>query len=388
MRILVLNYEYPPVGGGGGIATEHLAVELAKRHYVAVITSGYMGLPPLEQCHGVEVHRLPVFGRASKSVASLASMASFLWHARGLGVRIAAEFRPEVIHTWFALPTGPAGTWLSRRTGAPNLLTIVGGDIYDPSKRLSPHRWAVLRCVVRRTVMAADHVLAISSDVKQRACQHYHLDGSSIQVVPLGLPEPSFAPSDRAALGLPEEAFVVITVGRLVRRKAHERLIEALSLANDPTIMLVIVGDGPERGRLVQQAQQLGLASQVKFTGAVDEETKFQLLSASDVFALASLHEGFGIVFMEAMYCGLPVVTNLTGGQSDFLVHNENALIAAHNTPAEIAEAVTALRRDVLLRERLAQGARETVRQLSITNMAEQYEQVLADMVANRAKGE
>lgn len=149
MRILFVNYEYPPLGGGGGTALSDIAEELATRHEIMVLTSGTRSLPAREMVGGVQVARISVPGRGMRAVASIASMAGFIWAGRRDGPRVALDFAPDVINTWFALPSGPVGAAISHALDRPNLLTIIGGDVYDPSKLTSPHRWPVTRAVVR-----------------------------------------------------------------------------------------------------------------------------------------------------------------------------------------------------------------------------------------------
>ncbi|MEN6548157.1 MAG: glycosyltransferase family 4 protein [Armatimonadia bacterium] len=380
--MLFVNYEYPPLGGGGGMSMRELAVELARRHEVMVLTSGTPELATRERLDGVEIVRVPVPGRGSHSVASLSSMAGFMWGGRKLGLRVAREFRPDVINTWFALPSGPVGDYLARKLRVPHLLDLHGGDVYDPSKWMSPHRWPCLRRYVGRLIRRADRVAAVSSELRDRAGQYCGADTQSILVLPHGQRAPEVTPLSREALGLPEGAFIIASVGRLIARKAYHRLIEALALLGDDRAHLLLIGEGPLREELQALAARLGVAERVHLAGWVTDERKFQLLMASDVFALSSLHEAFGVVYVEAMYSGLPVVSTIEGGQRDFLRHETNALVLNEAEPARFAAAWRRLLDDEDLRRRLAAGARETAAELSIARMAQRYEAVFEEMAA------
>ncbi len=378
MRILFANYEYPPLGGGGGIIMAQLAEQLAQRHEVHVLTSGSGGLPAFEVVGGCQVHRVRVLGRRERATASLLSMVSYLpasiWHGSGLVRRV----RFDVLNTWFAVPTGPAGVVLARLAGCPHVLTLAGGDVYDPSKSHSPDRNAAVRRVVSAVIRRADRVAAVSSDLRTRAIEYLGA-GPDLRVIPLGLVPPHVVPATRADLGLPDVP-VVISVGRLVARKSLDTLLTALAQLRELAWQAVIVGDGPEGPALASLAEQLGIRDRVTFTGHVTDERKFQLLSAAEVFAMPSLHEGFCIAYLEAMYFGLPVVATTCGGQLDFLRSGRNAFLVTPRQVEELTVAMRALLADPALRSRMGACSREDVKEFMIDRMAQRYEALFAEV--------
>jgi glycosyltransferase involved in cell wall biosynthesis len=332
MRILMVNYEWPPLGGGGGIAMRDVAIELAKRHEVHVLTSCAPGLPSQEQHYdgALKIFRCKVWLRRATAVASVPSMLSFYPAGALLGRRLVRRYSYDVVNTWFAIPSGPIGAHVARYGRLPHVLTLIGGDVYDPSKWYSPHRNVVLGKVVRSVLNGADRHTAISADIARRA-KESHGFRRPIDVIPLGINLPSFTSCSRDALGLDGDKRYVIGVGRLVRRKNYPALIRALKALGRKDVELLIVGNGPERDNLKTLATSLRLGEQVQLLGFVPEERKFQLLSNSDIFALPSLHEGFGLVYLEAMSCGLPVIAGTTGGQNDFLVDGETGFLVDHD---------------------------------------------------------
>src|ERR1700759_617367 len=122
MKILFCNYEYPPLGGGGGVVMAALARELARRHSVTVLTSRALGLPAEDRDGGVRVVRAPVFFRKELAVANVPSMLAFLPMGALAAARLHERF--DVINTHFVVPTGPLGAWLARRRGIPNVLSV------------------------------------------------------------------------------------------------------------------------------------------------------------------------------------------------------------------------------------------------------------------------
>jgi L-malate glycosyltransferase len=382
MRILTVNYEYPPLGGGGGVACEQVAAELvALGHEVDVLTSLGPGARKEENRSGVRITRVDVWGRAKKETASFLSMFTFVVSATSVGKRMVRDRGYDIVHTHFAVPSGPAGARIARAGRVPMVLSIHGGDLYDPSKWTSPHRFWPAGRVVRKVLRKADLVLAQSTNTAENARTHHRFEGR-IEIVPLGLPPVEFDPATRSELGLDQDDFVLVTVGRLVKRKGLTYLLDAIAGVDSDKTRLVICGDGPERTNLEDQARALGISNRVVFTGYVDEEQKFQILSLADLFVMASLHEGFGIVFLEAMSQGLPIVTANVGGQTDFLEQDENALLVSPANCQQLSSAIGRLAGDAGLREHMRLQNLGKVKQFAIRKIAERHVELFEEVVA------
>lgn len=375
MRILFVNYEYPPLGGGGGIETRDLAEELAKRHDVHVLTTAYADLPSTERSNGVTIHRVRVWGRTKLPTASLRSMVTFVPAALWAGVRLLRTMQPDVLNAHFVVPSGIPALALARIGRVPFVLTLIGGDIYDPSKGVSPHRHAILRWIVSRIVRRADAVTAISQDTRERALR-YHRAEAPITVVPLGLVPPAAPLEVKQSPDTVGARIDLITVGRLIPRKGYADLLLAIASMHEKNIFLHILGDGPLASELQREAATRGVLDRVQFHGHVSEAEKFRLLAASDVYVSASHHEGFGICFLEAMYAGLPIIATDTGGQTDFLTAGRNAILVPPHHPKELGRALEALILDRSVRERMAATNREDVQQYVIGRTAAQYEEI------------
>ena len=384
MRILYCNYEYPPLGGGGGVFNKQIAEELAKRHKVDVLTSQGMGLPSERVENGVTVYRVPVFFRSRQADANMPSMLAYLPSGYLQGIKLIRNNVYDVINTHFAIPTGPLGDWLASKAKIPNILSVHGGDLYDPSKWMSPHRHSLLRSIVRRLLRKADAVVGQSSNTIHNVHVFYDRD-VECECIPLGIVRPDdFTSTPRSRYGLSDEDMVLVTVGRLVSRKALDQLVEIVAQLNNHRVHLFIVGSGPQEQSLKTIAQEQNLADQVHFLGQIDDQEKLEVLRMADVYTSTSQHEGFGIVYLEAMAAGLPVICYDCGGQTDFLESDTNGYVAKLNDKTEYLNACQHLLDDSALRSRIGMHNMMAVENYYIDHCANQYEKLYEKIIEER----
>ena len=380
INILIINYEFPPLGGGGGVATYDLALEWVKVANVHIITSSFKGLPPYEYINGIHVHRVKILFRKSRDAATFISMFSYLPAGFIRALSLFKKYKFDIINTHFVVPSGPLGYVLSKLFKIPNVLSLHGGDIYDPSKKFSPHRNRFFKFIVQYLLNKADTIIAQSSNTRNNAL-HYYKINKEIGIIPLAFHPPAIPKTSRKLLGLHEKDFICITIGRLIKRKAIDVLIKAIAKIKNQHVKLLIMGDGPEREYLEQLAQELSLENIVTFLGFVSDDRKYAFLSVSDLFVLTSLHEGFGIVFMEAMYCGLPIVTTNSGGQVDFLENEHNALLIDVGDIQKCAESIIQFKNNKMLYARCSKNNKKKIETFYAENVAKQYIDIFYQLV-------
>lgn len=384
LRILVLCYEYPPIGGGGGVGAQQYAEAWAEAgHEVTVLTSLARGLERRETVRGVDIVRVPALGKKERATATVLSMAWYLASGFVHTLLRPRRFRRfDVINTHFSIPTGPLGVWVRRLSGAPQLLTIIGGDIYDPTKASSPHRSALLRRVNRYLIDHADRVVAISSDTRRRAVEHYGVT-RTIDVVNYGFRPVEIPAATREELGLAADRYYLVSVGRLVDRKGFDHLIRALA-ALPADIHLLIIGDGPLEASLRGLARDAGVAERVHLVGYLPRDRILAHLSVADCYVLSSIHEGLGIVVQEAMYAGLPVVSTDDGGQVDLLTEGRNALLVPPADEGALAAAIRRLYDEPELAAQMRDHNRRDLERLYLAPNAAEYLALFDRMLGRR----
>lgn len=237
--------------------------------------------------------------------------------------------RLDLIDAHFAYPDGYAAVLLGHWLGVPVTITLRGTETrhaVDP----------VLRPLLVKALSGADRVFAVADALKQVAVS-IGVPASKIAVVGNGVDTARFVPVDRAlaraALDLPSDAPVLISVGGLVERKGFHRVIELLPSLRQrwPGLIYLIVGgasaEGNNRPELERLVDRLGLGDAVRFLGSLPPDALKQPLSAADMFVLSTRNEGWANVFLEAMACGLPVVTTDVGGNREVVVSDHLGIV-------------------------------------------------------------
>ena len=166
---------------------------------------------------------------------------------------------------------------------------------------------------------------------------------------------------------------VMVTVCRLVSRKSLVQLIAVVKQMNNDTVHLFIVGSVPQEERLKAVAQEQGVPKQIHFLGQVEEQEKLEVLRMADIYVSTSQHEGFGIVYLEAMAAGLPVICYDYGGQTDFLESETNGYVVKLNDTAEFQRACQRLLDSPELRSKIGAHNLGAVEKYYIDHCANQY---------------
>jgi glycosyltransferase involved in cell wall biosynthesis len=259
--------------------------------------------------------------------------------------------RPSHVHAHFAHDPALVGMFVSMLTGLPFSFTGHARDLYQiPARSLAA-----------KAARATTLVTCCEANVTYL---QETLPGSQIpvEVIHHGVDLERFVPSDRRTDGVP----ALVSVGRLVEKKAFDDLLRALARVDQP-FSLQIYGDGPLHDELMALRDELGLGDRVEFLGARDSDEIVKALADADAFVLTPTNmedgdrDGIPNVLVEAMACGLPVVTTTAGGITELVVDDVNGLLCAPDDVTSIAQAVGRIVDDPELRARLGAAGRTTV---------------------------
>ena len=384
MKVLFVNYEFPPVGGGAARASLATARELVaighQVDFLTIDTTDADADAPAE-IDGVRVHAVRAYRRGHHDV-SMAGSLSFLLQAARLLPRLAREESYDVAHYYFGLPTGLLTFVPGLHRSRPYIVSLRGSDVpgYDP-KLAMYHR--VLRPVTGRILRNAYRVVANSEALRGLALAAFPQE--RIDVIHngvAGLP---------AAVPLPVEngkSLRLLTVSRLIMRKGLDDLIRALAKLGRPEVLLDIAGDGPARSQLAQLASDLGVTGQVRFLGYTGHADLAGLYRQADLFVLSTRSESCSMALLEAMAAGLPVIATRVGGNPELVRHDATGLLVRPDSVDELAGAIGALLDDPVRRARLgADGLSKANREHSWRSVARKYETVLYEAIGRDGAG-
>lgn len=359
MRILMLNYEYPPLGGGASPVTAALAHALSRAgHWIDVVTMHYRGIPYREDHGQLQIYRVPCM-RRKQHICTTPEMATYLLPATVWGWLLSARGRYDVIHSHFLLPTAPAGLPIAYGRNLPHCVTLHGSDVpgYNPDRFGWQHR--LISPLWQRLAHSVDALAAPSQFLARQAEAHGAPD---VQVLPYGWNQPPHK-------NQPKQHRILIAT-RLLRRKGVHRALDALAQLALGDWKIVVAGDGPERERLQHQAQQLGLP--ITFVGFVKGSVLDDLYATSAIFVFVSEQDNFPVVLLEAMSARCAIVTSRSSGMPE-VVGDTALLVDPHDVKA-IRIAIDRLLHDPALREQLGSQARDRAATFDWQHMLPRYE--------------
>ncbi|MEK9151118.1 MAG: glycosyltransferase family 4 protein [Patescibacteria group bacterium] len=377
MKILFLNYEYPPLGGGAGNATEYLLKEYAQVPDLEVhLVTSSADDKAHEATVGdqVFVHSLPI-GKSPQTLhfQSIFDVLRYSWAGYRFARKLLSPGDFDAIHAFFSVPCGVQAYLLGRRFKIPYIVSLRGADVPGYSERFS-FLYIFLKPIIRFVWKHSAFVVANSEGLRELALRTNR--EQPIDVIHNGIDSNHFSPRPEAR---PEDAFI-ITLGasRVTMRKGVQYLIEAVSMlvAKSPQIRLKILGDGDDKERLENMVKVMKLESHVMFLGRIPREETAPYYQEASVFVLPSQNEGMSNALLEALASGLPIIATDTGGSKELVADGENGFIVKMRSAEDIAEKLARLIADPALRQRFGEASRTRAEKMSWKNIARQYVEV------------
>ncbi len=389
-RLLVCADTYPPQVNGVSVVTALSVEGLHRRGWEVAVISPRYPADSTDVFHDVAHHGSPQVSARVPSMPmpgypEIRVAAPCRTTVRG----VIRSFRPDLIHSATEFMIG----WTGQREAARHGIPAVSSYHTDFSRyteaygvpRLRPAVQRYLARFHRRSARVYTPGLVARDELATLGVDRVEVWGRGVD-----LSQFSASHRDRSVVQLPgvdPDAFVFLHVGRLAAEKGVERILEAYRLASAPLagrrpIHLIVAGDGP-----TLPALRTAAPAGVTFLGNLDRRTALPALYASaDAFLFASHTETLGLVILEAMASGIPVIAAPAGGVADHLRHEENGLAYPPGEVTAMAEAMVRLVEDEALAERLARGARETAVALSweaeLDRLATSYAEIITAQIA------
>jgi glycosyltransferase involved in cell wall biosynthesis len=337
LRVLILNYEFPPLGGGAGNATYELVRELGavRDIEVVVVTSSVADYEVKRHTltPNSVIHCLPI-GKDGGNIHYQTNAELVRYNLKCyafLNGPLRGE-RFDLCHAIMTLPAGINAWWIRKRV--PYIVSLQGSDVPGYSERFAL-AYKGLTPIIRR--IWRDSLGVISNSVALRDLAVRAAPQQLIDVITNGIDRSLFSAGERAH---DPAKLRIICVGRLIERKGVWELLEALPqvLTSIPNAHLDLVGTGILEQGLRERIAAMGLEDHVTLHGAVDHDQLPVLLREAALFALPSHAEGMSNALLEGISCGLPIVVTDTGGTSELL--DGNGLVIPMRDPAALGAAI------------------------------------------------
>lgn len=366
MKILMLSWEYPPKNVGGlSNHVFYLSQALKKMgHEIHVITCEEGEAPVEENNNGVYVHRVTPYKIETNDFAKWVMQLNFAMVEEATRlINYSGKFDLIHAHDWLSAFAAKALKWSFK---IPTVSTIHateygrnGGIRTDMQRYISSTEWFL--------TYESWKVVACSNYMRQQVRDVFALPWEKIWVIPNGV-EPEnfnfdFEQSEFRRKYADDNEKIVFYVGRHVFEKGIHLLIEAAhEIVNRyNNVKFIIAGTGPMTEELKNRVRQMGIESKVSFVGYMKDEDRDRLYKVANAAVFPSLYEPFGIVALEAMAAGCPVVVSDTGGLSEIVEHKVNGLKSINGIPQSIADNVSELLYDDNLADKLKKNALKTV---------------------------
>ena len=373
MNILIINYEYPPIGAGAARQNHYMAHELVNQgHDVMVLTAAYQDLKGISNENGVRIWRLPS-RRKKKNQSNLLEMLSYVFWALIYLKKAIRENKTDKIIVFFSFPCGPIGLWAKFRFKIPYLIYLQGSDIPGNDPKMNTlHK--VLSPLRRLIYKNSNSVVANSPGAAQMASKADN--NFPIKYIPNGIDTHFYKP---LAINK-EKLFTYLFIGRLHHEKNIFLLLNAFEkyYAENAQIQLKIIGQGYQEQEIKDFITSHQAEKRIKLLAWQEKQKLPTIYNTAHCFINPSLNEGMPNAVMEAMACALPSIVSNVPGNRDLITHQQNGLLFESENEQQLMECLRTMANNSQLREQLGVNARKLmVEKYAVEAMTRQFYSIL-----------
>ena len=379
-KILVIVSRYSIDNNDPGDFITELSESVRKKGYlVNVLAPHDFGLKLEENINGVRVYRFPYFipfkyqkvaygpgilDNLKKSILATLQVPFFILFELLYAIKILRKTDSDVIHTHWIIPQGFVGAICKKLYNVKHVSSIHGSDINMLKNSL------ILQYFFNFIIKNTDQITVNSSFTKKILFNIIGAENENkIHVIPMGIDQNKFFPQNNHQLrNKYSEENILIYVGRLIDWKGVKYLILGLKkvVKTLPNTKLIIIGDGPEKKDLKKMANELNLSNNIEFLGEIKNTEIPKYYCISDIFIIPSIvvgghTEGLGVVTIEAMACGTPVIGSNVGGIPDVIKDGYNGFLVEEKSPNELEDKIIKILSDKNIKETFHQNGINTV---------------------------
>lgn len=364
-RILVLNYEFPPLGGGASPVSYEISRSYVKKgHKVDVVTMSFKNLPKYEKKEGINIYRVPCI-RRKKEICHPWEQFTYIISAKRFLKKHLKKNKYDIVHVHFAVPTGIIAKWIKKKFNIPYIITVHGSDIpgYNPDRFKFLHKFT--NPLIKKIFHNSKKIISPSNYLKELI--EKRIGNYEIETIPNGIFTKKFNPEKKEKK--------IVSTGRLLKRKRFQDLIKAVS-NKDVGYEIHVIGNGPMMNKL----KKLALKSKTKivFHGWLNNNSKKykELLETASIYILASEKENSPISLLEAMSSGCSVITTNTTGCAETI--KNSGLVFEPKNIKDLKEKINYLIKDnKKIKEYGKKARREALKKYDWNNIIKEYEKHL-----------
>ncbi|NTU66683.1 MAG: glycosyltransferase family 4 protein [Candidatus Moranbacteria bacterium] len=366
MKILFLNYEFPPLGGGAGNATSYLLREFSKIPGLEIdlVTSSTGSFRIEKKYPNVTIHYLDIGKKGNLHYQSMKDLLVYSKKALSYSKGLIEKNRYDLCHAFFGIPCG----FIAMRLGIPYIVSLRGSDVPFYNNRFFLLDKLLFQRISRKVWKNSRRVVALSHDLKNLAMKT--ASDQDISIIYNGIDTDEFSLGTDVRQN--EKHTNILFVGRLIERKGLGYLLEAFRNISKgyPDSRLIVTGDGPLRETYQKYLEDNRLEDKVEMLGIVSHDKIKEIYQKSHIFVLPSLNEALGNVTQEALATGLAIITTDTGAAE---IIQGNGLIIEKKSSASIEEALKKLLDDKTMIDEMSKKSRQLAEKMDWKAIAEKY---------------